>query len=64
MAIIMDNEEHQRRIIMKDNGYGTNTNEYRLQGKNSRNFHKLQDRLNLNKFIEHNKSQSRIKNII
>jgi hypothetical protein len=25
MAIIMDNEEHQRGIIMKDNGYGINT---------------------------------------
>lgn len=24
MAIIMDNEEHQRGIIMKDNGYGMN----------------------------------------
>lgn len=23
MAIIMDNEEHKRMVIMKDNGYGT-----------------------------------------
>lgn len=25
MAIIMDNDEHERGIIMKDNGYGINS---------------------------------------
>ena len=39
MAIIMDNQTHDRKVIMKDDGYGTVLNNRRVQIEDPFNFH-------------------------